>query len=147
MIFESLTIEDVAIVLPLERAANAYPWTEAAFNSSMAGNYLNFKLLNSDRQLVGFYIAQLIADQLELFNICVSVAEQGKGYGRLLLQHFLAQGKLRGATEALLEVRANNHRAIALYQHTGFSADGLRKHYYVDSAGKEDAVLMRCELS
>lgn len=143
MIFEPLVSEDIAKALQLECSANPYPWSEAAFTSSMTDNYINFKLLSNDQQMLGFYIAQQIADQFELFNICVAPAEQGKGYGRLLLQHFLAEAKACGAIEALLEVRSGNHAAIALYQRAGFIIDGVRKHYYVNPAGKEDALLMR----
>jgi ribosomal-protein-alanine N-acetyltransferase len=40
----------------------------------------------------------------------------------------------------LLEVRASNAPALALYEHAGFCRTGLRRHYY--SAPVEDAVLM-----
>jgi ribosomal protein S18 acetylase RimI-like enzyme len=48
-----------------------------------------------------------------------------------------------GARVALLEVRAGNVAARALYESLGFRACGVRREYY--TAPVEDAVLMRRE--
>lgn len=146
MKIELLSQHDVAAVLQIEQQANLYPWQESAFLSSFSDSYFSYKLLDSTGNIVGFYIAQLILEQLELFNICVAPAQQGKGYGRILLQHFLQEGAARGATDIFLEVRSSNLAAIALYQRYGFTKTVLRKGYYVGSAGKEDALLMSCIL-
>lgn len=144
--FELLSRDDIAAVLRIEQAANTYPWTEAAFDSSFADSYFSYKLVDHTGNIVGFYVAQLILEQLELFNICVVPTQQGKGYGRSLMQHFLQEGRARGATEVFLEVRSSNLNAITLYQRYGFTQTGLRKGYYVSSLGKEDALLMSCIL-
>lgn len=133
---------DVVQMLQIERQANKYPWTEQAFNSSFADSYFSYKLLDDAGVMQGFYIAQLILETLELFNICVATDAQGKGYGKALLQHFLTEGQSRGATEALLEVRSNNDSAISLYKAAGFTVTGQRKGYYVSAEGKDDAILM-----
>lgn len=142
MKIELLTQQDVPHLLQIEQQANLYPWQQNAFVSSFADSYFSYKLLDDNGGIQGFYFAQLILEQLELFNICVAKATQGKGYGKLLLAHFLAEGQSRGAVEALLEVRSNNYAAIALYQRAGFSINGRRKDYYVSTDGKEDALLM-----
>jgi [ribosomal protein S18]-alanine N-acetyltransferase len=146
MKIEPLLSTDIGLALAIEREANAYPWSQSAFASSFSSDYFNYKLLDEHSTLAGFYIAQQIADQLELFNICVSKATQGKGYGQALLQHVLSEGRTRGVTEVLLEVRSSNQTAIALYQRNGFVINGLRKGYYTADAGKEDALLMHCLL-
>lgn len=142
MIFKPLTFDDIPAVVALEQNANAYPWTENAFSSSFSSSYFNVKLLNAENDMLGFYIAQLIADQVELFNICVAKTAQGQGFGKALVQHFLSQGQARGAAEALLEVRSSNFTAIALYQNLGFAINGVRKGYYTAAVGTEDALLM-----
>ncbi|MEH8021410.1 MULTISPECIES: ribosomal protein S18-alanine N-acetyltransferase [Rheinheimera] len=142
MIFKPLTIADIPAVVVLEQAANVYPWTQYAFSSSFTNSYFNVKLLNAENDILGFYIAQLMADQVELFNICVAKAAQGQGFGKALLQHFLSQGQTQGAAEALLEVRSSNFTAIALYQNLGFAINGVRKGYYTAATGTEDALLM-----
>jgi ribosomal-protein-alanine N-acetyltransferase len=45
----------------------------------------------------------------------------------------------------LLEVRASNEGARALYRGAGFTEDGLRRRYYSDP--EEDAVLMSLNLA
>ena len=142
MKIELLSPHDVARIAQIEQQANPYPWQESAFNSSFADSYFSYKLLDDTGEIQGFYFAQLILEQLELFNICVAPAMQGKGYGRTLLQHFLQEGRSRGATEAFLEVRSTNQSAIALYEKCGFSKTGIRKNYYVHGDNKADAVLM-----
>ena len=146
MKIELLSQHDIARIVLIEQQANPYPWQESAFISSFADSYFSYKLLDESGELQGFYFAQLILEQLELFNICVAPTQQGKGYGRILMQHFLQEGAARGATEVFLEVRSSNLAAIALYQRHGFTQTGLRKGYYVSSAGKEDALLMSCIL-
>ena len=46
----------------------------------------------------------------------------------------------------VLEVRASNAAAIALYRRAGFSDIGLRRDYYQAENGREDAILMGREL-
>lgn len=142
MKIELLSLNDIPRLLQIEQQANPYPWQLSAFESSFGDSYFGYKLLDGNAVLQGFYIAQLILEQLELFNICVALDMQGKGYGKALLQHFLQEGASRGATEALLEVRSSNTSAIALYKKNGFCINGIRKNYYVNGENKDDAVLM-----
>lgn len=142
MKIELLSANDIARLLQIEQQANPYPWQHSAFVSSFADSYFSYKLLDDSGEIQGFYFAQLILEQLELFNICVAIDMQGRGYGKALLQHFLHEGQSRGATEAFLEVRSTNHGAIALYEKYGFSTTGVRKNYYVQGENKADAVLM-----
>lgn len=142
MKIELLSPHDITRLVQIEQQANPYPWQHSAFVSSFADSYFSYKLLDDSGEIQGFYFAQLILEQLELFNICVAADKQGKGYGKALLQHFLHEGRSRGATEAFLEVRSTNHSAIALYEKCGFSKTGVRKNYYVSGDSKADAVLM-----
>ncbi|MGI5308664.1 ribosomal protein S18-alanine N-acetyltransferase [Rheinheimera sp. WS51] len=142
MKIELLSQHDITRLLQIEQQANPYPWQLSAFESSFGDSYFGYKLLDDNAVLQGFYIAQLILEQLELFNICVAPDMQGKGYGKALLQHFLCEGASRGATEAFLEVRSSNDSAIALYEKCGFSINGIRKNYYVYGENKADAILM-----
>jgi len=55
----------------------------------------------------------------------------------------LARAHTRNARLVLLEVRAGNAGAIALYRAAGFEVTGERRAYY---ANGEDALLMAIEL-
>lgn len=142
MKIELLSQHDIPRLVQIEQQANPYPWQQSAFVSSFADSYFSYKLLDDNGEIQGFYFAQLILEQLELFNICVATDMQGRGYGKALAQHFLQEGQSRGATEVFLEVRSTNHCAIALYEKCGFSKTGVRKNYYVAGDSKADAVLM-----
>ena len=142
MKIELLSPHDISRLVEIEQHANPYPWQQNAFVSSFADSYFSYKLLDDSGEIQGFYFAQLILEQLELFNICVASDMQGPGYGKTLLQHFLQEGRCRGAIEAFLEVRSTNHSAIALYEKCGFNKTGVRRNYYVHNDNKADAVLM-----
>ena len=58
---------------------------------------------------------------------------------KLLVEHVMAECRVRGASFVSLEVRVSNAGAIALYAGLGFIETGRRKKYYENG---EDAILM-----
>jgi len=140
------TSADIPAMLATEQAATAYPWAESSFQSSFSERYFNAVAL-IDQQIAGFYIGELVAGEASLFDIAVHPAQQGKGIGKALLNHFLDEAEARKATDCWLEVRASNQTAIALYQQLGFHQVGIRPAYYPAPGGNEDAVLMALSLA
>jgi ribosomal-protein-alanine N-acetyltransferase len=63
-----------------------------------------------------------------------------QGIAEDLLVTALEKARAEGAQSALLEVRAENQAAQALYQKYGFEMVGRRERYYKDN--HEDAILM-----
>ena len=141
MNFDVVTTSDIAAMLEIERQANPYPWPESAFKSSFSDLYRNIKLTQQDT-LVGFVICKVVADQAELFNICVNPAYQGQGFGKQLLQQLILMLQQSAATELWLEVRASNTVAKHLYETHGFNCVDVRPNYYQNATGKEDALIM-----
>jgi len=90
--------------------------------------------------VAGFAVARLVGDQAELELIAVAIEGQRRGVARHLLAALVAELRQAHVTEVILEVRASNHPALALYRGLGFSESGLRPRYYIDPI--EDAVLM-----
>lgn len=133
--------DDVPACIALERHVTSHPWTEAVFLSCFSERYFPV-VAECEQQLVGFYVGEAVAGEVTLFNIAVASAWQGKGIGQRLLEHFMMQGRARGATDFFLEVRASNQRAIELYDRAGFHQIGRRPGYYPTAQGMEDAVLM-----
>lgn len=80
--------------------------------------------------------------EVSLLNIAVAPSEQGKGYGKALLNHFLEQCESRQAESAWLEVRESNQAAVSLYLAEGFNEVDRRRDYYPTEQGREDAVIM-----
>lgn len=141
MIFSEIDQSDLAELHQIELSANPYPWPVTAFQSSLGGMYFNFKLV-IDKKLIGFVFCKIVADQAELFNICVNPLYQGKGFGKQLLQKLIADLTDKQVTELWLEVRASNQTAIRLYEGFGFSCADIRPNYYRNAQGAEDAHIM-----
>lgn len=81
-------------------------------------------------------------DEAFVQTIAVARSAQGKGLGARLLQALLDEAQRRGQRRVLLEVRADNAPAIALYERFGFRRSGLRRGYYQPS-GADALVLTR----
>ena len=96
------------------------------------------------RELVGYVCFWVVFEELRMMNLAVAPHVRHRGIGRWLLQQAITMGLEQGARRALLEVRASNSPALALYERTGFSRSGMRTKYYTNPV--EDAVLMELEL-
>ena len=94
----------------------------------------------SGRRLKGYIAARMSADELHINNIGVRPDIQRRGVGRALLGAALDIASARGARLAVLEVRAGNLAARAMYERVGFKMVGERKNYYRQPV--EDAKVM-----
>jgi ribosomal-protein-alanine N-acetyltransferase len=140
-------LEDAPRLVEIERAAASHPWTLAQLLSSCRGAQEQCLLLEQESQVLGFAIFSQVLDQASLLNIAVLPGLQGRGHGRELLAAVLGAMQAHKASRCLLEVRAGNGPAIALYRRLGFAEDGVRKGYYPGQKGREDALLMSRQLS
>ena len=92
-------------------------------------------------EIVGYAGLQVTGHQGDVQTIGVAPSAQGLGLGRVLLDALVAEALARGATSLLLEVRADNERAIGLYTRNGFERIAVRRRYY--QPGDLDAWIMR----
>lgn len=69
-----------------------------------------------------------------LYSIAVARAAGGRGLGTQLLRATESAAQARGMTRLRLEVRADNRRAIELYEKLGYRKHGERAAYYEDGA-------------
>ena len=99
----------------------------------------------SERQVIGFVAARVNFDELHINNIGVRVSARRRGVGGALLGTALQVGARQGARAAVLEVRAANESAQALYRRFNFFETGVRRNYYRDPP--DDALVMRAQLS
>jgi ribosomal protein S18 acetylase RimI-like enzyme len=67
-----------------------------------------------------------------LYNLAVHPAQQGKGFGALLLRESELESARRGCTSLLLEVRADNTPAIGFYKQHGYETSAVLADYYDD---------------
>lgn len=64
--------------------------------------------------------AEMEKDAIELTYIGVAASHQGKGLGKILLNKFIEQSRLKGYHSVVLSVEAENKAALALYEKFGF---------------------------
>lgn len=118
-------------------------------------------------RLVAYAAVARLPFEAELQAILVDASCRGRGVAGRLLAAVVAQACDWGSERLLLEVRAGNAAAIALYRRAGFQEDGLRRGYYpplpgtgqasettpprqtgaVGGAVREDALLMSLALT
>jgi ribosomal-protein-alanine N-acetyltransferase len=125
----------------LEREVNAFPWSRQQFIDSLTGDDFGWAIERGGA-VVGFALFSQVLDEATLLNILVRPSCRRQGLARQLLMTALPALAARGARRCLLEVRAGNGAAIALYRSLGFRPDGRRRDYYPAANGREDALLM-----
>ena len=99
-----------------------------------------YLLAESGGRLVGYAGVMCVDTTADIQTIGVLPECEGKGIGTAMLTELLAEARHRGASEVLLEVRADNPRAQKLYTLTGFEHIHTRRKYYRDGV---DAWVMR----
>ncbi len=136
------------LVLAIEAAAYAFPWTRGNFIDSLAAGYPARVLFDAQRQLLGYFVVMPGVDEMHLLNITVAPAEQGRGHARFMIDALIPLCREHRASELWLEVRDSNERARAMYLRQGFAEVGVRKGYYpAPFSLREDAVVMSLKIA
>ena len=143
----AMTQDDVDAVLAIEQAVQRFPWTRGNFADALNSGYLCRVDETEEGGIRGYAILMPVVDEAELLSIGVAQAEQRKGLGRAILAEMLNMARAKNMQRVFLEVRSSNVAAIALYRSAGFSQVGLRRGYYQNADGSEDALVMACELT
>jgi ribosomal-protein-alanine N-acetyltransferase len=142
--YSIISVNDVEKLMPIETACHSHPWSEKTFISCIGSRYFGYYLVIED-QLVGFYMGEHVAGEATLMDICVLPDQQGKGYGKALLDHFFKESKKLNNAIIWLEVRSKNISAQMMYINNGFTETGRRTGYYPSASGfgYEDAIVMK----
>lgn len=141
----AMTLADVDAVLGIEQSVQAYPWTRGNFMDALNSGYLCC-VDEADGEIRGYAVLMPALEEAELLTIGVATAQQRKGLGRAMLREILETARKNKMHRVFLEVRPSNAAAIALYRSTGFAEIGVRRGYYQNVNGREDALLMACDL-
>ena len=91
-------------------------------------------------EIVGYVGLAVIDGTGDVQTIAVRRDHHGTGLGGVLLDTLLTEAQERGCAEVILEVRADNTPAIALYIKRGFVQIAERPRYYQDGVA---ALIMR----
>ena len=146
---------DVEAVRAIEQEVQGYPWSRGNFTDALDSGYLC--LVDAEElvaghpeegeEIRGYAILMPVVDEAELLTIGVAAGQQRKGLGRRMLQEMLEAARAKNLRRVFLEVRVSNNAAIALYRSAGFIQMGLRRGYYKNADGVEDAITMACDLT
>ncbi|UVT20194.1 MAG: ribosomal protein S18-alanine N-acetyltransferase [Nitrospira sp.] len=136
-------------ILSLEEACFSSPWTRKMLEAELIGNQFAhfFVAVHGGGaealarvSIIGYHCFWIVFEELRLMNLAVRATMRRQGVGRALAAEAIRLGLEQGATRAVLEVRASNEPARALYARMGFAQISTRPQYYTNPI--EDAVLM-----
>lgn len=146
-----MTEADIPAVMAMEAAACLHPvhaWSDDNYRSSMrAGYWVRVRSEADTGRVVAVCVAMDGVDEVHLLNIAVDRRLQGHGVARSILAVLYDRCRQRQAPMLWLEVRPSNAPARALYEREGFTEVGRRKHYYPAPDGREDALVMKRDIS
>lgn len=135
-----------AMVWESELFANS-AWSAAQMWSELARDQRRYYVLTAagegtdmPESVLGYAGISILAPDADVQTVAVAPFLQGRGWGRRLVVRLLEDAAESGCTQVMLEVRADNEAALALYEGLGFEVIARRTAYY--GAG-EDALIMR----
>lgn len=135
-----MTPADIETVVQIDTAAGILsPWSPNAYAHELLKPTAFCWVAEVEAQLAGSLTLWEVVGEGEIANVAVHPGFWRQGIGRALVQTALDKAAELGLTRVLLEVRASNESAQALYRSFGFVEDGRRRAYYVNG---EDAILM-----
>lgn len=107
-------------------------WSAAQINSLLAQpfNHIIYATDELNQRLVGYCFYSHIFEDSEILRIGTWRDYQQQGIASQLLTAMAQMCQAMGAERVLLEVREDNHAAIAFYQKHGFEQIAVRKNYY-----------------
>jgi ribosomal-protein-alanine N-acetyltransferase len=122
------------------------PWSARAFHAELDSGGYYLGAYDDEGALAGYAGLAVVGRrrgeyEASVHTIGVDPAYQGQGIGTALLRALLARADDLDAP-VFLEVRTDNHVALALYDRHGFGRIGLRKRYYQPS-GADAYTMMR----
>ena len=137
------TVADVDAIARLEQEnLGDDAWSRALVEEGVAGELPTVRYLVAQEgdDVVGHAVVSVVADISELQRIAVDPFHRRDGLATRLLEEVVVLARDEGADRLLLEVREDNHGALAFYAARGFVEIDRRPRYYRDGG---TAVVMR----
>lgn len=133
----------VSQIAELEKLCFSDPWSERSVASELHNPYAYWLVACSEGRVVGYVGSQTAIDEADMMNIAVHPDFRRTGIAEKLVTALCGTLAQRGVRCLLLEVRASNEPAKALYEKLGFVPVGRRPNYYRNP--REDALILRKE--
>ncbi len=145
IVVRPMTVEDIWAVVEIEKESFATPWTPHAFRLEMKNHLAVYRVVEVDGRVGAYGGMWLILDEAHVTNIAVHPDYRGRHLGSKIMKVLMKEARQRKLLRMTLEVRTQNHVAIALYKKLGFLMAGIRPGYYQDTG--EDALIMWVEFT
>lgn len=123
-----LSVEAIAAIEALIQPQA--PWHYAAFSELLAQDSVQLLVGFNEDSVVGYCLYQAVFEQAEILRIGTHPEYQRQGIASRMFATLHEDLMNNEVTSLLLEVRADNHSAIALYQQQGFAVIHRRRGYY-----------------
>jgi ribosomal-protein-alanine N-acetyltransferase len=139
---------DINAVYAIERVVHITPWNRKIISDCVLIGYdcRVLELYNEgseDATIVGYIISRLHNKSYHVLNFCIAQRMQAQGLGKKFLQSVLDSIQNNSTIDNVtLEVRSSNTAALHLYLAMGFEKTGIKKEYYSNSLGTEDAIVL-----
>ena len=144
---EAASLRDAPQLAQLHGASFHRGWGTNEFEQMLLDRNTLVHRLQQGRQMIGFSVSRIAADEAEILSIAIAPNQRGRGLSRELLRVHLGHLAGRGVKKVFLEVDENNQAARRLYERAGFHAVGRRERYYHDAGGEQlNALVMQRDL-
>ncbi len=140
LIVRRMKMDDIHAVAHIEEECFSMPWSERAFEESMALPHGIFFVAEYNNKIAGYVGVYHIGDECDITNVAVSVDCRRMGVGKRLLEAVDMYATDNSIHSITLEVRESNTSAIALYEKMNYKNIGIRKNFYEKPV--ENAIIM-----
>ena len=141
--YELMNEAHVAQIAQLERRCFSDPWSENSIRSELTGRLSLWVVALDGDTVAGYVGSQSVLGESDMMNVAVAPEYRRQGIAQALILELIRRLAQQGNHSLMLEVRASNAPAIALYEKLGFARVGSRPNYYRNP--KEDALILRKE--
>ncbi len=129
---------DLEAIAAIEREGHAR-WSLRQFADELGLAFSRVFVVEENGEVIGFAVAWIVADEIQLNNIGIRKDRRLRGLGTLLLERIISDTRaVHEPVKILLEVSSLNTAAQKFYLWNGFNETGRRRSYYDDA----DAILM-----
>ena len=145
------TVNDIDSIIGMMSAYDLPFWNKKALSSCFDPNYAGWVAYDEeepfDTCMRGVAITLFENKACQLLNLAVSKPFRRQGIAHILVDRVLRSARDNGCSCVYLEVRVSNTPAISFYGKMGFARVGCRKAYFVSPLGREDALILRHDVT
>jgi ribosomal-protein-alanine N-acetyltransferase len=138
---------DVAAIAALHAASFRRGWSDGEIEGMLVDRNVVAHRATIGRNLAGFIISRMAADEAEILSVAVDSAYRGRAVAGALLRHHLGRLAAFGVRSVFLEVDEGNISALRLYRRAGFAEVGRREGYYLNAGKPAAALVLRRNLA